>query len=364
MVRVDLSDYGYVNARVRGMRAHLLNKDFFKKLVEADSFDSLQGLLEQTVYRREINEAFLTNPENPDYDQALNMNLTASLKTVHDACGGEARRLVDILLSRYDVQNIKAVLRGKQGHARPSEILSTLVPVGGILPETLERMAQETDVAEVITFMKNWKIKYAKPLVEAYPLYKEEDHDLAVLELALDKYHFQDAIDELQGKDTNVKMVWEITTAEIDLRNISTLVRTRGIRMEPEEVERWRIPGGTLDRGQFLYLHNLGDIARIVAEYPDPRYRKILDRALAEYQEIDVVAFDRELEHDLTEKGVAMSNVDVLGIGVIIGFVWSKQNEIVNLRIVLKGKMMEQTPEEIRKDLFFVERRGGGEAAQ
>lgn len=87
MVRVDLSDYGYVNARVRGMRSHLLTKDFFMRMVEADSFEALHSMLDQTVYRREINEAVLMSPDRPDYDQALNINLVATLRKVLDSTG-------------------------------------------------------------------------------------------------------------------------------------------------------------------------------------------------------------------------------------------------------------------------------------
>jgi vacuolar-type H+-ATPase subunit C/Vma6 len=111
-----------------------------------------------------------------------------------------------------------------------------------------------------------------------------------------------------------------------------------------------------LSEDQFLSLHRLGDIVQLVSDYPDPRYRKLLEKALSEYQEVDLVAFDRELEHELTRRAVAMSNVDVLSIGVIIGFQGAKENEIINLRVVLKGKNMDQPQAEIRKDLFFVER--------
>jgi hypothetical protein len=64
VARVDLSDYGYVNARVRGMRSYLLMKDFFVRLVETPDFEAMHSMLEQTVYRRELNEAILV-PE-PD----------------------------------------------------------------------------------------------------------------------------------------------------------------------------------------------------------------------------------------------------------------------------------------------------------
>ncbi|MBK5093069.1 MAG: V-type ATPase subunit [Actinobacteria bacterium] len=356
MVKVDLSDYGYVNARVRGMRSHLLTKDFFMRLVEVDSFEALHSMMDQTVYRSEINEAVLMSPDRPDYDQALNINLVATLRNILDSTGGEPHRLVNMLLSRYDVLNLKTILRGKKGNATPSEITSTLVPVGNLRMDVLEQLAREREIRQVIDMMATLRISYARPLTAALGDFIKHDQDLAVLELALDRFHFQDAMKELKGRDKNVDMVRQMFTAEIDMRNISTLVRIRGIRLDDEDVMGLRLPGGSLTAGQFLDLDRLGDIVRIVAEYPDPSYRKLLEKALSEYQEIDVVAFDKELERALIKQGVAMSNVDVLGIGVIIGFVWAKQNEIINLRIVLRGKMLDKPQAAIAKDLYFVER--------
>ena len=356
MVRVDLTDYGYVNARVRGMRAHLLKKEFFMRLVEADDFEALHSLLEQTIYRREVNEAVLTASENPDLDQAFNLNLIACFLKIHDSTGGEARRLVSLLLSRYDVENIKGILRGKKGEATPGEILNLMIPVGSLKMDDLEQIAHQREIGDMVKAMDALRIKYAKPLIQALPAFHQHENDLAVLELALDKFHFTDAMESLTGKDDNTKIVRRMFSAEIDMRNISTLVRTRGIRLEDEDVLKLRIPGGSLNPGQFLAIHQLGDIARMVGEYPDPLVRKVLERALAEYQELDVVAFDRELERELTTEGVGMSNVDVLGIGVIIGYIWAKRNEIINLRIVVKGKSMDQPQAKIRDNLFFVER--------
>lgn len=361
MVRVDLSDYGYVNARVRGMRSYLLGKGFFDKLVEAEDFDTMHGLLEQTVYRREINEAVLLDPEKPDYDYALNMNLVAVLERVYDSTGGQARQLTGQLLSRYDLENVKAILRGKQGGATTGEIMNLMIPVGSLDLEDLEEIARQKELGSAIAEMERKRIRFAKPLESALPAYRKKDHDLSVLELALDKFHFSDNLENLAGKkDDNSKMVRQMFIAEIDMRNISTLVRIRGIKLKDSEATDLMIGGGSLSVDQFLSLHRLGDIGRIVSEYPDPRYRRVLERAFAEYQELDVVAFDRELERELVREAVGMSNVDVLGIGVIIGYIWAKKNEIVNLRIVFKGKAMDQPQAEIKKDLFFVER-GDGE---
>jgi V/A-type H+-transporting ATPase subunit C len=341
------------------MRSHLLTKDFFTRLVEAGDFEELHALLEQTIYRREANEALLLNPMRPDYDQALSLNLIAAFRKILDAVGGEPRRLVNILLARYDVQNVKALLRGKHGNATPGEIINILVPVGSLRMDQLEQLAQEREIRDVINSMNSQQVKYARPLVEAYGDFTKKEHDLSVLEIALDKYFYRDAIGQLKGKDTNTEMVRQMIVGEVDMRNISTLVRIRGVRLEDADVDNLRIPGGSLAREQFLHLDRLGDIVRIVSEYPDPRYRKILQKALAEYQEVDLVAFDRELEHELTRRGAAMSNLDVLSIGVIIGFIWQKNNEVINLRVVLRGKAMDRPQAQIRRDLFFVERDEG-----
>lgn len=356
MVRVDLSDYGYVNARVRGMRSHLLTQEAFIQMVEAESFEALHSLLEQTVYRREVNEVVLMDPVTPDYEGALSLNLYLSFRKIHDATGGEAHRLIGLLLSRYDIQNLKTILRGKKGGATTGEIQSLLVPVGNLRMETLQQISQEREVRDVLGALAALHIKYGRPLLQAMPMYQKRDGDLAVLELALDKFHYTDVMSQLEGRGRDVDMTRQIIRGEINMRNISTLVRIRGIKLDDEAARRLMIPGGTLTPEQFVSLYRLGDVARMVEHYPDTRHRKVLERALEDFQELDVVAFDRELEHQLIRDGVAMSNVDVLGIGVIIGYVFSKQNEVVNLRLILKGKNMEQSQEEIKRNLFFVSR--------
>lgn len=355
MARVELSDYGYVNARVRGMRSYLLSRDYFMRLVEAADLEAMQSLLEQTVYRREMNEAIIMRPESPDYDQALSLNLIASFRKILDATGGEPHKLTAILLSRYDIENIKTVLRGKRGNATPGEIVSLLVPVGEVKMSVLEEMAQAREIRDAINVLVSAQSRYGRTLASAYPAFQKADQDLAVLELALDKYRFKSEMEQLAGKDANVEMVRAMTMAEIDMRNISTLVRIRGLKLEEAAVKNLCIEGGSLSTDQFLGLQRLGDIVQMVSEYPDPRVRKLLEKALADYQEEDIVAFDKELEREVTRRGVAMSNVDVLGIGVIVGFIFQKQNEVINLRIVLRGKTMERPQADIKKDLFFVE---------
>jgi V/A-type H+/Na+-transporting ATPase subunit C len=354
VVDLNLADYGYVNARVRAMRSRLLTEEFFLRLVEAPDFEQMHSLLEQTAYRREINEVVLMNPDRPDYDLALNVNLVASLKKIRESTGGEPRRLVDRLLSRYDVQNIKTVLRGRKGNVTVVDIMNTILPIGTINITAFEDMAKQADVRDAIDVMASLGIKYARPLTNAIKDYFKKDEDLFVLELALDKYYYQDVMEDLRGRDRNAGLVRSLFVSEIDMRNLSTLMRIQGIGLDQYQILSLWIPGGTLSEDQFLGLGSLGDVMAVVDKYPEREYRQALETAVGDYADLGAVAFERELERRMTKQAVAMSNVDVLGIGVIIGYIWAKNNEVINLRIVLRGKLMDQPQAVIKKDLYFV----------
>ncbi|MEJ2287377.1 MAG: V-type ATPase subunit, partial [Deinococcales bacterium] len=51
------TDYGYINARVRGMKTKLLGSEFFSEALEATDFRAFVSVLGQSRYMRELEEA-------------------------------------------------------------------------------------------------------------------------------------------------------------------------------------------------------------------------------------------------------------------------------------------------------------------
>ena len=64
--------------------------------------------------------------------------------------------------------------------------------------------------------------------------------------------------------------------------------------------------------------------------------------------------FERALEDYLTRKALTLGIGDPLGIGVGIAYLWAKQNEITNLRIIVKGKSVGMPLERVRGELILV----------
>jgi vacuolar-type H+-ATPase subunit C/Vma6 len=65
-------------------------------------------------------------------------------------------------------------------------------------------------------------------------------------------------------------------------------------------------------------------------------------------------AFEEEMEKYNIGTCLKMSE-DPLGIGVIIKYMWKKYLEIINLRIIIRGKSIGLIESQIRKELFMWE---------
>lgn len=355
MYKSDYSDYGYLNARVRAMRSFLLDRESLVRLANSGDKGELNPLLDQTIYRREVSEAILENPARPDYYRALDTNMVSMFRKIHGAAGGEARDLINILLSEYELHNLKTVLRGVKSGVPPSSMVRHLMLVGSIKSSLLEQLANQGGLRDAIRLMVSKQLPYAAPIVAAYEKYMKSGQDFAVLENALDRFYFTSVLDELERfkEVENARLVREIIELRIDIVNLLTLMRIRALTVGDIEAEALRIPGGRLSAKQFLGLRHAGDVQNIVAAYPDRSFEGPLKRAMSDYLKYDLVSFSRELERELVRRSALMACVDALGIGVVIAFIYSKQNEVVNLRLIIQGIQAEQAPEEILRGLFI-----------
>ncbi len=122
-------DYGYVNARIRGMRSRLLDRKEIENLIFQPDLDSLIADLEKTAYKEDIIEAKVLYSGVLCIEYALRKNFTRTFRKILGFVSeSEAERYIRIFLHRWDVQNIKTILRGKNIHVTNEEILDCLVP--------------------------------------------------------------------------------------------------------------------------------------------------------------------------------------------------------------------------------------------
>ncbi len=348
-------DYGYVNARIRGMKSRLLDRHALDEMMFRPDLDTIIADLEKTPYRDDIVDAKSQYTGILCIEQALRKNFTRTfrriLKIVRDT---EAERYTRIFLHRWDVQNIKTILRGKNIHVTNEEILECLVPAGELDEATLAELIKQPDVRAVIDMLATWDIVYAKPLTKNYPEFSEK-RDLAILECALDRFYYQDALSGLKPRSYNDMLIRDVITTEIDVINVKTTLRMVRDHIEWNEAQQFLIDGGkefdlkTLK--QFIGLHSIEDILKELARTRYDFLSGVPDDAIKN-QKISVL--EKGLEKYLIKKGVNSFRGEPLSIASVIGYFWAKYNEITNIRIISRCKTTDLTEDQIKEELVYV----------
>lgn len=354
-IKVPETDYGYANARLRGMRANLLPASFFERLIAAPDMASAIKELMDTEYAEELETELIHGREAAIIDEALKDNMVRAYRKVLGFLNLDARKLLSTLLGRWDVFNIKTVLRGAHNHVAFDDIKSSLMPAGYLGQAELEALAKFEDVRAIVDTMAMWGLVYAAPLRQAFPEYVEAN-DLSVLELALDRQYSQWAAERLVGDSENVLLVRRVFGTQVDSMNLVTIFRMIKEEVGSENATRYFLSGGWAIREDlFIELAKLSDVDQILDRIKTTQYASVLDEAAVRFLETQsITVFERVLEEMLMRRALLSGAKDPLGVGAAVAYLWGKQNEITNLRIVIKGKDVGMPTSRVREELILV----------
>lgn len=347
-------DYGYANARIRAMKSRLLDESFYNQLLSTNSLQGVTSALAQTPYARDLDESMIKIEGLKGFDEALRRNIMKTFRQVVKVLGEENQNLINVLLGRWDILNIKTILRGKNIGASSDIILESLIPAGELDEATLLEMVRSRDVRDCIDIMATLHVSYATPLTGAFPNYAYK-RNLAVLELALDKAFYEMSFARLRGRDINTRLVLEMMRREIDLINIMTLLRVIKEEVDREESAKLFIPGGkeiTVEKLQELCgFHAVEDGMK---ELSGSSYFNLLEEKMPMYFATNSLAgLERGMEEEMVRRRIALFRADPLSIASTIAFIWAKYNEIVNLRIIARGKEVGMPEAKIREAMII-----------
>ncbi|MDZ4178779.1 MAG: V-type ATPase subunit [Coriobacteriia bacterium] len=348
-------DYGYANARIRGMRSRLFERSFLESLVETPDIKRLIQDLSDTEYGPDLEEMLIHGLDATNVDAALKNNMVRTFRKVMGFLNDEADYLVTTLLGRWDVFNIKTILRAKHMHLSAEELRDGLLPAGLLGQVDLDALAMVEDVRAVVDTAVTWGLPLAAPLREGYAEFMKTG-ELASMELTLDQHYARWADQRLRRRGANARLARRVLQTQIDVGNLVMVLRLQKADAEAVAAEQFFMPGGAIV-GIDLYreLAAMSDIDEVLDRLRGTPYGKILDDVAMLYLEQNSISvFERALEDLLVRKTVGMGRGDPLGVGVAIAYLWAKQNEITNIRIVVKGKAVGMPLDRVRKELILV----------
>jgi len=164
------SDYGYINARVRGLRSRLLDRKAIEDFWNAKGIDDVIQKLKGTDFGLQLDQLSSTYSGLALIEHALSENLSLNLRKMLDFSSGEPNRLIKILLRKWDANNLKSLLRGKHSGATSQEVADALVPAGELGRTLLYRLNETENVKHLIDTLVTWHIDIRLSRIMLYPL--------------------------------------------------------------------------------------------------------------------------------------------------------------------------------------------------
>src|SRR3989442_5411027 len=147
-IPLESGNYPYVTARVRAKKGALLSADVYERMLQME-IPQIARVLSEGAYKEQI-LALASKVFGVDLiELATSRNLAAVFTQIIEFSEGELRQMIGWYLDRFDVQNIKTIVRGKLFGSTPAEVLEDIVAEGSMKESFLESLIQLPTLEQV-----------------------------------------------------------------------------------------------------------------------------------------------------------------------------------------------------------------------
>jgi vacuolar-type H+-ATPase subunit C/Vma6 len=358
-----VSDYDYLNARVRGMSTELLSREFYEQVLAAFTDTLLMDALLGSAYAAQVQQARERHAASPlarAIESAVWAHAAVTFSRLLSAAPPEPRRLLALQLNRWDAANVAALVRARLAGAEPHEALAAVLPIGELEERHLAELAAEPDLESLAEALTTWKHPVGFELRRAI---REcpNDRDPRALERALHRAYFSWALAQLRADDPHQALVRRSIQRHVDLMNVVTiLTRIRG-RKEGETAEAQvkdaqdMFERGTLEDRFLAELAACTALEDAFEALASTWLGPGVEKGILTYgQSQSLGVMERFLEAVEVERACRLFREDMLSAAVPLGFLWRKYSECVNLRLLARGTLFHMPPAAVRMELVLV----------
>ncbi|MEW8154741.1 MAG: V-type ATPase subunit, partial [Candidatus Thiodiazotropha endolucinida] len=259
-------DQAYLKTRVGVLSARLLDADEIERLKQmslrqlGDAFD-LQPIFEESIDNRQRIRLV---------EQALLQRLMSELSVLLRPLSGRSRGLMLYWPRKFELYNLKTLIRGKLNSLGMEEIRDNLFEMPENIRLPHESLLQAENVLEMLRQLDQGP--YALIARQARNVF-EEQHENFSLDAAIDRLYYTGMLRHANITDSIDKRgLKKVIGIMVDRQNILWLLRYRLVyRFAPSEAYYLLIPyGGRLQREKLMELANLDGLETIIEHLPAP----------------------------------------------------------------------------------------------
>ncbi len=358
-----MTGYEYGNARLRVMKSRLLTKKEIETLIQAGSLQGLIAALTKTNYRRPVEAALARTSGMDCIAEALRVDLISTIGKIQSFYRERSGKMVAIVLRTYDIANLKAILRGLSKNASPDEILATTLPVSDLSYDTLNELASASRPRVAIDLLASMGSPFAQPLIRLRT--EHPGADILEMELALEQWHYREAKQYLQSEFQTDGLLYSALNLHADLSNLLTLLRfvhspsernQLREKLGTENIKELFSGPGRLSFSLLAEAENQDSVEAAVETLIKTPYESPLQSGLEAFARTGKLSeFEKHLQRFRLKSMSNLITKDPLGIGVVLGYVALKTNEVNNVRWIAQGINLGLKSDAIRSEVEFIE---------
>lgn len=345
---LNATKYGYSNARVRAIRSILLKKEFFGELARVRTIDAVIDMLEKTYYKDNLVKLSMYFHGSDLVQIAASLHFAEIAEKLGRITPESDRKIFNILLTKWDIINAKVILNARRLGKKYEEVRPFIIPIGSFTESDVKSLLEGTGEGVFFKFVQTHlgrkllssRIISSTELEKLFMTFKTAE--IIKIESVLDLFYYSIAITDVKS----LNQITKILKQEIDLKNTSTIIRLKqhGIT-DRTMIEKYFIKGGFK---QFSAFGNLIDAKGMQESL------KIAAR-LFELKEApqSIIALETMLGNKRAAMRVAAFYHSTLSVGVILSFLFLKEEEVNNLRKIAVGKEFNIPDEKIKEMLVF-----------
>ncbi|MCC5888954.1 MAG: V-type ATP synthase subunit C [Alkalibacterium sp.] len=321
--------YGSSNVLIRIYENDLLTRAQFERMLSAATFDEAVNVLRETPYRNDVDRI----KEDKDYDSMFMHELNQTFEELFKIIPN--KELIELTGLRYAYHNLKVLFKEE---FTEQELDHLLIPIGRY-PISELRQAVRTGESEELSE------EYMKSINEVLEDYNQYQNVQAV-DIILDRRYFTHL--RLLADQTGEDDIPELVETFIDYNNLSTLIR--GMKQGKTRNFLYTVlsSSGSIPKSDLLEIAENGH-QYALNYFRTTDYRKLLEQAFdKESGEFSTVKVDFVTDNAYMEK-MRDAHLKSFGPMPVLAYIYAKEIEVKNLRLILSGKENGVSQEAIRE---------------
>jgi vacuolar-type H+-ATPase subunit C/Vma6 len=334
----------YITTRVHGLRTYLITPDNLQIMAKSKSLKDVSDNLMKTDYAPEVGQVPTQEQDAGSLEDIFHKKLVQRFFFLRSVSQGKMKELLTRYCARFEVENIKRVIRAKHGGQREEQPHLIPLPREHCLVN-FPALLQAKDVDEVVSLLRDTPYNV---LHEGLQTYKEIGATI-ILEAVLDKVYFS-KLWTLVGRMLGIR---NLVAEEIDLKNLLTVFSLKIRDTSSRIIEEALIPFSyaiSKTAVRALLQSRLEEAPNILTG----SYSKLASETTKLLLSDSSTPLESLLLRQLYTDATSTLKAHSLEPGYVVAYLLLCEFEAKNLVSIVTGKQLNLSAEEISKGLFGV----------